>query len=300
MSDKSEKATRIVGYALFVGFFLFLLFFIVLMGNAQAEEAAGVYYVTGDHVRMRAEPSTDAQVVGHYDKGDEVQVICIDNGWATLANGYYMSAQFLTTEEPISVGTMFILGPGVRERSSADTSSDANIVCEHGAGETVIVEGDPVDGWYKLTNGNYISADFLSANYDDIFTHCAQQYKDILIVSISKQEARFYHYNMLYVDDVVTGHASKSPTPLGLTKVSRKIAGVYLNGNEDTYVEYGVYFRDGYLVHDAEHFPWRKTGFGGDIYKTNGSGGCVNTRTSFVEIFYRYSAIDVTYVLIML
>jgi hypothetical protein len=78
----------------------------------------------------------------------------------------------------------------------------------------------------------------------------------------------------------------------------RKIRGVNLNGNEDTYVAYGVYFKNGYLVHDAESFPWRKTGFGGEIYKTNGSNGCINTPTAFSKIFYDYCS-ECTYVLII-
>ena len=299
MSDKSDRAFRILGWGLMVGFFLFLLFFLVLMANAQGESAGVTYYVTGDHVRVRAEPNTDSQIVGHYNTGDEVQVAYIESGWALLMDGNYMSAKFLSTEAPAKANEMFVLGPGVRERSSTDTSSDANVICKHEAGESVFVEGDPVDGWYKLVDGGYMSAEFLSADYDDIYRHCAEVYQDIVIVSKRFQKARFYHYKALYADDVVTGHATNSPTPTGLYKVIKKIQGVYLNGNQDTYVAYGVYFLPTYLVHDAETFPWRKTGFGGDIYKTNGSGGCVNTRTAFSEIVWRYSTVDVTYVLIL-
>ncbi len=302
MSDKSEKMFRMTMWAAVALFFAFILFFCFLMGSAQAEEASKTYYVTGDHVRIRVEPNTDARIVGHLNKGDQVQVTCIVDGWARLIDYNYVSADFLTDEEPRPTNReLFILGPGVRERSTTDTSSDSNIICRHQAGESVLVDFDavPENGWYRLSNGNYISADLVSENYDDIYTHCAEQYQDIIVVSIRNQFAYFSHFGRVWTSDVVTGHATKSPTPTGLYKITKKIAGVYLNGNKDTYVAYGCYFLPSYLIHDAETFPWRKSGFGGDIYKTNGSGGCVNTPTAFSEIVYRYASVDVTYVLIL-
>ena len=298
MSNKSEKLTRTAGYALFVGFFLFLLFFIILMGNAQADSMIGTYYVTGDHVRLREQPSLDAKIVGHRDVDDEVKVIWIEDGWAQLADGNFIMAKFLTDVAPTPKNAMYILAPGVRERSSMDAADNSNIVCEHLAGEVVTVEGEPVDGWYKLTNGNYIAVEFLTSNYDDIYTHCFEHYKDILIVSISRQHADYYHYGVTNTSDVVTGHATKSPTPLGLTRAGRKIEGVYLNGNQDTYVSHGVYIWPTILVHDADDFPWRKTGYGGDIYKSNGSGGCINVPRSFAKLFHD-TCTECTYVLII-
>lgn len=55
--------------------------------------------VTGDHVRMRAEPNTDCKVVGHKDRGDEVKVVGISDGWAELADGSFMSAEYLVESE---------------------------------------------------------------------------------------------------------------------------------------------------------------------------------------------------------
>lgn len=286
-----------IGWTCFVLLFVFLLGFIVLMGNAQAEGCT-VMTVTGDHVREREEPNLDAYVTGHYNTGDKVQVLNIENGWALLSNGYYMNANFLTEDElvPTPSNEFFVTAPGARERMEPNASG--KIVCEHGAGESVFVDGNPVDGWYKLTNGNYIAEELISQNYNDIYTHCFEHYQDILIVSIRNQDAKFYHYGFRANADVVTGMANTTPTPTGISKAGRKICGVYLNGNPNTYVAYGVYFKDGYLVHDAESFPWRKSGFGGDIYKTNGSNGCVNTPTEFSRIFYERCS-EHTFILII-
>ena len=297
MSNRGIKAT---GVACFVLFFAFVLTFIILMAGAQAESYT-VMTVTADHVREREEPSLDAYVTGHYDTGDKVNVISIEDDWALLDNGYYVFASFLVegeSEPEVISYSYFVIAPGARERTSPNATSSDNIACEHQAGDVVQVAAPALDGWYRLLNGNYIAEELISQNYDDIFTHCAEHYRDILIVSICRQHAIFYHYDATYESDVVTGHATKSPTPTGLYKAGKKIRGVYLNGNKDTYVAYGVYFENGYLVHDAESFPWRKTGFGGEIYKTNGSGGCVNTPTAFSKIFYE-SCSECTYVLII-
>ncbi len=295
----SEKKSTVIYYVLFGLFFVLLLGFIILMGNAQAEEAAPytVMVVTGDHVREREEPSLDAYVTGHYDTGDKVEVVVIENGWAELKNGYYVKASFLTDDLTAAVNSrnFYVIAPGVRERKAPSTGE---VVCEHLAGDVVLVDGDPVDGWYKLTNGNYISAEFVSQDYMEIFRHCAEHYKDILIVSISMQHAAFYHYDAQRESDVVTGKPSVSPTPLGLTQAGRKVEGVFLNNNEDTYIDSGVYFRDRFLVHDADDFPWRKTGYGGNIYITNGSGGCVNAPREFARYFHD-NCTECTYVLII-
>ncbi len=97
----------------------------------------------------------------------------------------------------------------------------------------------------------------------------------------------------------MTGQAGQYDTPLGLRKVTRKAEDFFMNGNSDTYVEHATYFTDdGFAIHDADHFPWR-TVYGGTVYKTNGSHGCVNTPVSFSEIVYRYARVGYTYVIII-
>ena len=92
-------------------------------------------------------------------------------------------------------------------------------------------------------------------------------------VYISEQKLYYYKNNKLVlVSDVVTG--KKNGTPTGHYKVLRKRKDVYLKG--DTFldhVDYWIAFIGGlYGIHDAQ---WRDE-FGGNIYKKNGSHGCVN------------------------
>ena len=73
----------------------------------------------------------------------------------------------------------------------------------------------------------------------------------------------------------VTGDVSKKrSTPTGVYAVFGHVAGTYLTGPTwHNWVDYWMPFtRGGCGLHDA---TWRSK-FGGEIYKTNGSHGCVN------------------------
>jgi lipoprotein-anchoring transpeptidase ErfK/SrfK len=102
-------------------------------------------------------------------------------------------------------------------------------------------------------------------------------------VYISEQKLYYYENNKLILtSDVVTG--KKDGTPRGHYKVLRKKKDIYLKG--DTFldhVDYWIAFIGGlYGIHDAS---WRSE-FGGSIYKTNGSHGCVNMPTNNMKKLY--------------
>jgi lipoprotein-anchoring transpeptidase ErfK/SrfK len=70
----------------------------------------------------------------------------------------------------------------------------------------------------------------------------------------------------------VTGSPGRS-TPRGLFQINSCVPGKYLNGPTwHVWVDRWMRFCGGCGIHDA---TWRKS-FGGTIYKTNGSHGCVN------------------------
>ena len=92
-------------------------------------------------------------------------------------------------------------------------------------------------------------------------------------VYISEQKLYYFENDKLILtSDVVTG--KKDGTPRGNYKIIKKKKDVYLKG--DTFldhVDYWMAFIGGlYGIHDAQ---WRSE-FGGNIYKKNGSHGCVN------------------------
>jgi len=94
-------------------------------------------------------------------------------------------------------------------------------------------------------------------------------------IDMTKQHLWFYKNGYLIVDgDVVTGNVSNNcSTPTGVYKLKYKQKDAILKGeNYSVPVNYWMPFNGGIGIHDAS---WRSV-FGGNIYMTNGSHGCVN------------------------
>ena len=94
-------------------------------------------------------------------------------------------------------------------------------------------------------------------------------------VNLTKQHIWLYKNGTLIIDsDIVTGNESLScSTPAGTYRVNYKEANATLKGeNYSQPVAYWMPFNENIGIHDA---TWRDQ-FGGEIYKTNGSHGCVN------------------------
>ena len=104
-------------------------------------------------------------------------------------------------------------------------------------------------------------------------------------VDIRNQMAYYYKKNKLkWSSPVVTGCTDKGwDTPIGIFEIAELEKDTTLYGPKDedgnytyeSHVAYWMQFAAGYGLHDAD---WRPTmnDFGGDIYKSNGSHGCVN------------------------
>lgn len=102
-------------------------------------------------------------------------------------------------------------------------------------------------------------------------------------VSISNQKLYYYEYGELVLEsDVVTGINGKTPT--GTFRVLNKIRNTVLKGDDyESFVSYWIAFNgNSYGFHDAS---WRNK-FGGNIYKYNGSHGCVNMPYYKVQSLY--------------
>lgn len=100
---------------------------------------------------------------------------------------------------------------------------------------------------------------------------------DYIEVSIPEQHLWVYQDGVVVLEsDVVTGNESRNKrTPRGLNMVRGHLRQIYLM--EEFFVEYWmcISMHGQYGFHDAD--GWREADeYGGDTYKTNGSGGCVN------------------------
>ncbi len=93
---------------------------------------------------------------------------------------------------------------------------------------------------------------------------------------------------IVFETDFVSGDMSSDPgcvTPQGVFGLSYKTTNAVLRGaNYVTPVSYWMPFYGNYGMHDA---TWRSE-FGGDIYLTNGSHGCLNLPLDSAAVLYQY------------
>lgn len=104
-------------------------------------------------------------------------------------------------------------------------------------------------------------------------------------VDYTNQRMWFYKDGTLLVDTlVVTGNTSKDMgSPLGIFGLYSKETQAILKGEGyKTPVDYWMPFYGGVGIHDAK---WRSS-FGGNIYQTNGSHGCINTPWENAKTIY--------------
>lgn len=118
------------------------------------------------------------------------------------------------------------------------------------------------------------------------------EFESYVEIDISRQQVWFYYKGECILDGVpcVTGNARNHDTPTGVYYLKSKSRNAVLRGRNDNGTRYAspvkvwMPFNGGIGMHDAS---WR-TEFGGEIYKTNGSHGCVNMKLEDAEKVYEY------------
>lgn len=117
-------------------------------------------------------------------------------------------------------------------------------------------------------------------------SHGANDYGDTYVeINLTAQHLFFYKDGSLLVEsDFVSGNLSKGwGTPAGSFPLTYKQRDAVLKGeNYRTPVDYWMPFNGGIGMHDAN---WRSE-FGGTIYKTGGSHGCINLPHSVAKKIY--------------
>lgn len=113
-------------------------------------------------------------------------------------------------------------------------------------------------------------------------------------IEIDLTQQRMYYYEdgeKILETDVVTGNLSwRLGTPEGIYYLYGKQRNrVLTGGNVPAFVKYWMPINGGIGIHDAS---WRSE-FGGEIYKTNGSHGCINTPTDIVAQLYEMTEVGV-------
>ena len=136
-------------------------------GEAEAEGAveSEMAEINGNSVNFRLEPSTEAEVLAKLDKGTEVELLLVEDGWCKiLFNGQigYVSADFVSVDGiAVQNARGIVTGSSVNMRSGPSTGT--KVVGKLSAG-TVVDLVELKDNWYTISyNGTvgYISADYV-------------------------------------------------------------------------------------------------------------------------------------------
>ncbi len=161
---------------------------------------------------------------------------------------------------------------------TTDESSEYEQLVQNITSNTTVTR-EPV---YYTTN-DYGNPVFLSRNGQDDLNGTYVE------VDLSAQHLWFYKNGGLVIEsDFVSGSVAKNAeTQTGVFPLAYKESPSVLVGSnaEDGYqteVQFWMPFYEGQGLHDA---TWRSS-FGGEIYKTNGSHGCVNLPYSAAEVIY--------------
>lgn len=121
----------------------------------------------------------------------------------------------------------------------------------------IVITRDPIYGMRGIPNGVFDTN------------------KTYIEINISAQKLWYYKAGVLIIEsDIVTGNVSNgNRTPNGAYYIKYKELNATLNGpGYSTGVKYWMPFNAGIGLHDAK---WRGA-FGGSIYKSDGSHGCIN------------------------
>lgn len=117
-------------------------------------------------------------------------------------------------------------------------------------------------------------------------SHGEYDYGDTYVeINLTKQHLYFWENgNIIIESDFVSGNVSRGMgTPEGIFPITYKERNAVLKGtNYSTPVSYWMPFNGGIGMHDAS---WRKE-FGGTIYETNGSHGCINLPLEVAKEIY--------------
>ena len=106
-----------------------------------------------------------------------------------------------------------------------------------------------------------------------------------VIVDISDQTAYLYEDNELIISTPVVTGKNSTPTTKGLHEVWCMEKDRYLTGADfKVHVDVVAFFHNGEGLHDAN---WRSA-FGGNLYKNNGSHGCVNMPSEAAKAIYKH------------
>ncbi|MGX2971376.1 SH3 domain-containing protein [Helicobacter sp. T3_23-1059] len=134
--------------------------------NDNASTSQGITHYAITRVNVRREPNMNAPVIGRLSSGESTKVIKINDEWAQLDNGGWVSVKLLTLQKESEISSRFgtqiqIYIASVNANIRQKPDNDAILVGSIFKGERVRVLS-VANGWARLENGGYVAARLLS------------------------------------------------------------------------------------------------------------------------------------------
>ena len=131
----------------------------------EVQNTTTIKYVSASSLNMRKGPSTSYSVITTLTKGEEVEVISEENGWAKINHNSktgYVSSKYLSDEKPVKITIKYVNADSLNVREGAGTSYKILGTYNHGDEVKVV----SIDGnWAKIQYKDgyaYISNKYLS------------------------------------------------------------------------------------------------------------------------------------------
>ena len=116
----------------------------------EVQNTTTIKYVSASSLNMRKGPSTSYSVITTLTKGEEVEVISEENGWAKINHNSktgYVSSKYLSDEKPVKITIKYVNADSLNIREGAGTSY--KILGTYKKGQEVKVVS--IDGdWSKI------------------------------------------------------------------------------------------------------------------------------------------------------
>lgn len=129
--------------------------------------ASNVGTVTRDSINVRSGDSTDSQIIGVTNTGDQYAILDVEPGWVKVSYPDSGEAYIASLYVKVSEADASVTDHAVNVRTAPSTSSE--VIGQANVGDKVTVIGKTADSaWYKVNyNGQnaYISADYLGGSY---------------------------------------------------------------------------------------------------------------------------------------
>ncbi|MGX3045108.1 SH3 domain-containing protein [Helicobacter sp. T3_23-1056] len=134
--------------------------------NNNTSTSQGITHYALTRVNVRKEPNMNAPVIGRLSSGESTKVIKINDEWAQLDNGGWVSVKLLTLQKESEISSRFstqiqIYIASVNANIRQKPDNDATLVGSIFKGERVRVLS-VANGWARLENGGYVAARLLS------------------------------------------------------------------------------------------------------------------------------------------